>query len=170
MSLFFKFDDIPKNICALLERIGKKALLQWLMLIVYSKSGRTGDNNLNPSSIIVQNRIDSMLGILKRMDKEDQETEDRVRFTALLSLLETVFEMPLELILNELDVEDVIKDALLDQTGELGKLYSLTLALEKADNEKAKRLLIAYGFKNEDIWEVLEEHSGHPEAKSIKQK
>jgi c-di-GMP-related signal transduction protein len=56
----------------------------------------------------------------------------------------------------------VIKDALLDQTGELGKLYSLTLALEKASNEKAKRLLIAYGFKNEDIWEILEEHSGHP--------
>jgi len=72
--------------------------------------------------------------------------------------------------LNELDVEDVIKDALLDQTGELGKLYSLTLALEKADNEKAKRLLIAYGFKNEDVSEILEEHSGHPEAKSITQK
>jgi len=166
----FKFDDIPKNICALLERIGKKSLLQWLMLIVYSKSGRTGDNNINPSSIIVQNRIDIMLGILKRMAREDQEMIDRVRFTALLSLLETVFEMPLELILNELDVEDVIKNALLDQTGELGKLYSLTLALEKADNEKAKRLLIAYGFKNEDIWEILEEHSGHPEAISIKQK
>jgi c-di-GMP-related signal transduction protein len=78
--------------------------------------------------------------------------------------------MPLELILNELDVEDVIKDALLDQTGELGKLYSLTLALEKADNEKAKRLLIAYGFENEDVRKILEEHSGHPEAKSIKQK
>jgi len=160
----FKFNEIPKNICDILERIGKKALLQWLMLIVYAKSGRTGNNNINPSSIIIQKRIDIMLGILKRMGKEDQEMIDRVRFTALLSLLERVFEMPLALILNELDIEDVIKNALLDQTGELGKLYSLTLALEKADNEKAKRLLIAYGFKSEDIGEILKEHSGHPES------
>ena len=159
----FDFQTTPKSICDVLEFIGKRPLMQWLMLIVYAKSGRTGDNNINPSSITVQNRIDIMLGILKRMGKEDQEMIDRVRFTALLSLLETVFEMPLQVILNELDVEDVIKEALLDQTGELGKLYSLTLALEKADNEKAKRLLIAYGFKNEDIWKILEEHSGHPE-------
>lgn len=105
-----------------------------------------------------------MLGILKHMGKEDKELIDKVRFTALLSLLETVFEMPLELILNELDIEDVIKDALLNQTGELGKLYSLTLALEKADNEKAKRLLIAYGLKDEDIKKILEEHSGYLET------
>lgn len=157
----FHFDEIPKNICALLERIGKKALLQWLMLIVYAKSGRTGDNNTNPSSILVQKRIDLMLGILKHMGKEEKELIDRARFTALLSLLETVFEMPLELILQELEIEDVIKDALLDQTGELGKLYSLTLALEKADSEKAKRLLIAYGLKSEDIGEILQQHSGH---------
>lgn len=157
----FNIETVPNNICDLLELIGKQSLMQWLMLIVYAKSGRTGDNAVNPSSVVVQNRIDLMLGILKRMGKEDETLATQVRFTALLSLLETVFEMPLELILNELDVEDVIKDALLDQTGELGKLYSLTLALEKADNEKAKRLLIAYGLKSEDIQEILKEQSGH---------
>jgi len=160
----FKFEDTPKGICDLLESIGKKPLMQWLMLIVYSKSGRTSENDINPCSVVVQNRIDLMLGILKRMKKEDEALLDKARFVALLSLLETVFEMPLPLILNELGVEDVIKDALLYQVGELGKLYALTLSLEKADKEKAEKLLRAYGLEAEDVWQILEDRSGHPEA------
>ncbi|MFC2074432.1 hypothetical protein ACFLR3_04185, partial [Campylobacterota bacterium] len=146
-----------------LDRIGKKPLMQWLMLIVYAKSGRTSSNDINPCSIIVQNRIDLMMGILKRMKKDNEELLTQARFVALLSLLETVFEMPLPLILNELGVDDVIKDALLYQVGELGKLYSLTLSLEKADKEKAEKLLLAYGLQAEDIWQILEDRSGHPE-------
>ena len=159
----FNFETTPKSICDVLEYIGKKPLLQWLMLIVYAKSGRTGDQDINPSSILVQNRIDLMLGILKRMKKEDEEIMMQARFVALLSLLETVFEMPLPLILSEIDVEDVIKDAILDNAGELGKLYSLVLALEQADQEKSEKLLVAYGLEPESTWHILEEHLGHPE-------
>ncbi len=159
----FSFESTPKGICDILESIGKKPLMQWLMLIVYSKSGRTSANDINPCSIAVQNRIDLMLGILKRMNKADEELLDKARFVALLSLLETVFQMPLPLILNEMGVEDVIKDALLYQVGELGKLYALTLSLEKADKEKAEKLLRAYGLEAEDVWQILEERSGHPE-------
>lgn len=159
----FDFDTTASSICEMLDRIGKKPLMQWLMLIVYAKSGRTSSNNINPCSIVVQNRIDLMMGILKRMDKDDEELLTQARFVALLSLLETVFEMPLPLILNELGVDDVIKDALLYQVGELGKLYSLTLSLEKADKEKAEKLLLAYGLEAEDIWQILEERSGHPD-------
>jgi EAL and modified HD-GYP domain-containing signal transduction protein len=147
-----------------LEFIGKKSLMQWLMLIVYAKSGRNGDEDINPSSILVQNRIDLMLGILKRMGNKDEELATQARFVALLSLLETVFEMPLALILNELGVEDVIKDALLSQTGELGRLYALVLSLEQADQEQAEKLLLAYGLPAEDVWRILDEHLGHPGA------
>jgi len=158
----FNFETTPKSICDVLEYIGKKPLMQWLMLIVYAKSGRTGDQDINPSSIVVQNRVDLMLGILQRMGNTDEELIMQARFVALLSLLETVFEMPLPLILAELDVEDVIKDALLDNVGELGKLYSLVLALEQADQEKSEKLLIAYGLEVESTWHILEEHLGHP--------
>ena len=159
----FNFETTPKSICDVLEYIGKKPLMQWLMLIVYAKSGRTGDQDLNPSSIVVQNRVDLMLGILQRMKKNDEKLVMQARFVALLSLLETVFEMPLPLILAELDVEDVIKDALLDNVGELGKLYALVLALEQADQEKSEKLLLAYGLEVESTWQILEEHLGHPE-------
>ncbi len=159
----FDFDTNASSLCEMLERIGKKPLMQWLMLIVYAKSGRTSANDINPSSIVVQNRIDLMLGILKRMNKNDEELLTQARFVALLSLLETVFEMPLPLILDELNVDNVIKDALLYQVGELGKLYALTLSLEKADKGKSEKLLLAYGLEVEDIWHILEEHRGHPE-------
>ncbi len=159
----FDFDTTASSLCEMLDRIGKKPLMQWLMLIVYAKSGRTSSTDINPCSIIVQNRIDLMMGILKRMKKDNEELLTQARFVALLSLLETVFEMPLPLILNELGVDDVIKDALLHQAGELGKLYSLTLSLEKADKEKAEKLLLAYGLQAEDIWQILEDRSGHPE-------
>lgn len=159
-----QFDSTPKSICDVLEFIGKKPLMQWLMLIVYAKTGRTGKEDINPSSIVLQNRIDLMLGVLKRMGKEDEELRTQARFIALLSLLEKIFEMPLPLILNELGVEDVIKDALLSQSGELGKLYALVLSLEEADQEQAEKLLLAYGLQAEDVWRIIEEHHGHPAA------
>lgn len=160
----FEFKTTPKSICDVLEFIGKKPLMQWLMLIVYAKSGRNGDEDINPSSILVQNRIDLMLGILKRMGNTDEELATQARFVALLSLLETIFEMPLPLILDELGVEDVIKDALLSQVGELGRLYALVLSLEQADQERAEKLLLAYGLPAEDVWRILDEHLGHPGA------
>lgn len=158
----FAFETTPKSICDVLEYIGKKPLMQWLMLIVYAKSGRTGDQDINPSSVIVQNRIDLMLGILKRMKNTDEELIMQARFVALLSLLETVFEMPLPLILAELDVEDVIKNALLEKEGELGRLYALVLALEHSDQETSEKLLLAYGLEVESTWRILEDHLGHP--------
>ncbi len=160
----FEFKTTPKSICDVLEFIGKKPLMQWLMLIVYAKSGRNGDEDINPSSIVLQNRIDLMLGILKRMGNTDEELATQTRFVALLSLLETVFEMPLPLILNELGVEDVIKDALLNHVGKLGRLYSLVLSLEQAPQESAEKLLLAYGLPSEDVWRILDEHLGHPGA------
>ncbi len=158
----FHFETTPKNICDVLEYIGRKPLMQWLMLIVYAKSGRAGDGELNPCSIVVQNRIDLMLGILKRMGKDDEDLMEKARFVALLSLLETVFEMPLPMILDELAVEDLIKHAILNNEGELGKLHALVLALEKANQETSEKLLLAYGLEVESIWHILEEHLGHP--------
>ena len=158
----FKFEVAPKNICDLLEIIGKKQLMQWLMLIVYAKSGRTGDEDINPTSIVVQNRIDLMLGLLKRLHKDSEELVVQARFVALLSLLETVFQMPLPLILAEMDVEDVIKNALINNEGELGRLYALVLALEKSDQKTSQRLLLAFGLEVESVWQILEEHLGRP--------
>ena len=159
----FNFESTPKNIGDILETIGKKPLMQWLMLIVYAKSGHTDGQDINPHSILVQNRIDLMLGLLQRLhEKEDKDLMMQARFVALLSLLETIFEMPLEPILAELNVEEVIKNALIDHEGELGRLYTLVLAIEKSDQEKAEKLLLAYGLKIESIWSILEEHLGHP--------
>ncbi|MBE0499168.1 MAG: hypothetical protein IBX43_08020 [Campylobacterales bacterium] len=138
--------------------------MQWLMLIVYAKSGHNPDEDINPSSILVQNRIDLMLGILKRMGNKDEELATQARFFGLLSLLETIFEMPLPLILDGLGGEDVIKYALLSQVGELGRLYALVLYLKQADQERAEKLLLAYGLPAEDVWRILDEHLGHPEA------
>ncbi len=161
----FEFETTPKTICDVLQYIGKRPLMQWLMLIVYAKSGRAGDDDTNPLSILVQNRIDLMLGILKRTHKgEDEELSMQARFVVLLSLLETVFEMPLPLILEELAVEDNIKNALLNYEGELGRLYTLVLALEQSDQEKSEKLLLAYGLQVESISHILEEHLGHPKA------
>lgn len=159
----FAFETTPKSICDVLEFIGKKSLMQWLMLIVYAKSGRTGDQDINPSSILVQNRIDLMLGILKRMNKDSEEYVTQARFISLLSLLEAVFEMPLAVILDELGVEDVIKNAILFNEGDLGKLYALVLALENSDKEKSEKMLLAYGLEVEDTWKIIDEHLGHPE-------
>lgn len=158
----FHYNTDANSIYDILTAVGKKQLSQWLMLIVYAKSGHSDEMDINPTSVVVQTRIDLMLGVLKRMGEEDKEVIERARFIALLSLLETVFEMPLAYVLQELGVEDAIKGALLNKTGKLGKLYALTLSLETARQETAEKLLLAFGLEAEDVWHILEEHCGHP--------
>lgn len=158
----FHYNTTANSICDILTSVGKKQLSQWLMLIVYAKSGHSDDTEINPTSIVAQTRIDLMLGILKRMGIEDKESIEKARFIALLSLLETVFEMPLAYVLSELGADDEVKDALLNNSGKLGKLYALTLALENAQQKTAEKLLVAFGLAAEDVWHILEEHCGHP--------
>ena len=140
-----------------IEHIGSKSLEQWLLLLIYSKSGENIADEKSPQSLLIQRRIDIMLGLLDLIQPSTNiATPEQVRFLAFMSLLETTFNVPLASILENFDVSDIIKDALLNNAGELGLLFALTLSIERSNLATTQVLLKHYHLTLDDITPIVE--------------
>jgi len=147
------------SIREIIEEIGHYNLMQWLLLIIYSKSGKYIKNEKSIHSITIQRRIDLMLDLLMLTDPDRHaELEDQVRFLAFMSLLEATFNMPLAAVLENFQVSETIKEALLTNTGLLGRLYALALSIERADYAATQVLLRTFQLTSNDIVDIIEKH------------
>lgn len=134
----------------MIERFGTGALMQWLLLIIYSKSGAKALDEKNPYAVFAQERIDAMLFLLEIISPDsDEKLTEHARLIALLSLLEGVMNVPIQKIIDTLHPDNVIEDALITHTGLLGRIYAAVLKLEIGDINGAAILLKTYGITSE---------------------
>jgi EAL and modified HD-GYP domain-containing signal transduction protein len=136
----------------MVERFGKSALMQWLLLIIYSKSGTKAIDEKNPHAVFAQSRIDRMLSLLEKIipDPTDKQIE-QIHLIAMLSLLEGLMNVPMESLLLTLHPNREIEDALITHTGMLGRIYAASLKLESGDVNGAAILLKSYGITPDQI-------------------
>jgi len=141
-----------ESIREMIERFGKNALMQWLLLLIYSKSGTKALDEKNSHAVFAQCRIDRMVFLLKKIlpDVTDKEL-DHIYFIAMLSLLEGLMNVPMESLLHTLHPTQEIEDALLTHTGVLGRVFAASLKMENSDVSGAAILLKSYGITPEDI-------------------
>ncbi|HEX5709932.1 MAG TPA: hypothetical protein VFX68_01190 [Sulfuricurvum sp.] len=145
-----KYLEGASSIKEMIEGMGKNALMQWLLLIVYSKSGTTATDEINDYTLFSQKRVDLVLKLLTLASKNPSEEQiESARLMALYSLLEGIMNLPMEQILRQLNPNDEIKDALLTSSGLLGRIYAAALKLENNDSVTAFLLLKSYGVTQE---------------------
>lgn len=133
------------SIRQLLEKLGKSELMQWLMLIIYSKSGIKSMDSQNVHSVFAQRRIDLMLELLhKAHPNPTLYMKNNARLIALFSLLEGLMNVPLESIMEEIRPDQVIEEAMISHSGVLGRIYAAVLKLESGDLPAAAFLLKPY--------------------------
>jgi EAL and modified HD-GYP domain-containing signal transduction protein len=136
----------------IIERFGKSALMQWLLLIIYSKSGTRAIDEKNSHAVFAQNRIDRMVSLLEKCTPYPTENQlEEIQLIAMLSLLEGLMNVPMESLLQTLHPNREIEDALITHTGILGRIYAASLKLEKGDVNSASLLLKSYGITPEEI-------------------
>lgn len=75
--------------------------------------------------------------------------DNQAFLVGLLSLLDALFDAPIEDIVDILPVEPTVKEALLFNSGTLGHLLSLVKAYEKADWEKVYQINTSLNFKDD---------------------
>ena len=140
------------SIREIIERFGKSALMQWLLLIIYSKSGTRAIDEKNSHAVFAQNRIDRMVSLLEKCTPHPTELQlEQIQLIAMLSLLEGLMNVPMESLLQTLHPNRDIEDALITHTGILGRIYAASLKLEKGDVNSASLLLKSYGITPEEI-------------------
>lgn len=134
------------SIREMVERFGKNSLMQWLLLLIYSKSGTKAIDEKNSHAVFAQCRIARMVFLLKKIVPDYTEKElEHIYFIAMLSLLEGLMNVPMESLLQTLHPEQQIEEAFIAHTGVLGRIYAACLKMECGDVNGAAILLKSYG-------------------------
>jgi EAL and modified HD-GYP domain-containing signal transduction protein len=123
-----------------LALIGQRQLLNWLILMIYAapKSKQTG----NPLIYTAIERAKSMELIVKTLKKDCPQPElDEAFLVGLLSLLDVLFQAPMEDILKDLKISPMISEAILYHRNPYGKILLLVQKSEENNFEDIQIIL-----------------------------
>ncbi len=129
----FHFRNKISSIKQVITLMGRVTLAKWLMLMIYSKS-LSKNKNHEPLMLMVENRIELMELTLKSIEpniKSDRLGEGYL--VAVLSLIDTIFSMRLEDILQRINISPSVRDALLDHKNVFGEILQLILYIENSN-------------------------------------
>ena len=152
---------VSASIREILEQMGTRRLQLWLLLIIFSKSGKYIASDKSVGSLRIQRRIDLMLALVPRLGIEESPAViEQIRFLSFLSLIEETFGMPLAAILQTIEVHEAIEDALLSKHGDLGRLLALAEAVELSHLAAIGSYLKPYGIAIDDIADIIAAYQG----------
>ena len=165
----FHFRNKISSIRHVITLMGRVTLAKWLMLMIYSKS-LSKNKNHEPLMLMVQNRIELMEIILK--DVEPNVKSDRLSeayLVAVLSLIDTIFSMKLEDILERVNISENVKEALLDYNNIFGEILQVILFIENSNFKGVTQFerdnSLAPGTVQKAVVSAIENvnHFNHPE-------
>ena len=157
----FHFRNRISSLHHVLMLVGRVSIAQWLMLMIYSKSV-SKESGHSPIMLMVKNRTELMERILKKVEPEARSNRlGEAYLVGVLSLVDTIFGMELELILKQMHISESVKEALLHERGLLGEIYRLVKAIENFDTMAVAQFELSHklrsGALNEIVVESLQE-------------
>ncbi len=135
-----KIESIPQAMVI----IGRRQLARWLTLLLYASS----EDEMATPLLETAAQRGRMLEILEtdravaegHGDRQTQVTAERAFLAGMLSLLDTLLEIPMEQVVDQIPVEDEVRDALLHRSGRIGHLLAIQDAATARDFETLTRL------------------------------
>lgn len=157
----FHFKNRISSIHHILTLVGREPLLKWLMMLIYSMAN-TPNPKTSPLMLMVKNRSVMMERILKEAVPDAPKSMlDQAYFVGVLSLIDVLFQEKMHKILEEMNVYDIVQNALLSDSGILGEIYKLVRDVEafnpKAMMEFEERHSLKSGVMGEIMIECMKE-------------
>jgi len=141
-SAAFHFKHPISSIHQVITLLGRNSLVQWLMLLLYSKNFSTNIKYQDQLIVMVKQRTLIMVNLMKLIKKSaSQKEQSEAYFVGILSLMNALSGVPLRDVLDEFHVDLQVQDALFDQKGFLGELYDVVLAVENFDTITLEKFL-----------------------------
>lgn len=152
----FHFKQNISSVRQILTLMGRTPLTQWLMLMVYSTNGYSDDQESeSPLMQLLKCRTDLMVKVANQIkDSGDKDLASKVYFVGVVSLLDSLFNVEMDVILDELNVDDQIKDALDGNGGLLGEIFRFAKNLETFDIKAVEDFCDKYDIDTEDLEKV----------------
>lgn len=142
-SSYFSFRAPITSIRQIISLIGRKALANWLMLMLAAFRSVGGANH--PLLLMVINRTEIMTGLLKLSRPEaSQEKIDTAYLVGMLSLIHLLLNMSHREFLHKINVSPEIEEAMFEAQGEWGELLTVTRHIENTDYESIRPFMERY--------------------------
>jgi len=156
-SAAFHFRKKISSIHDVIVLLGRIQLAKWLMLMIYSKSVSSSFET-SPLMLMVKNRTELMERILKEVEPNvGSNMLGEAFMVGALSLMDTLFSIPMEELLDNINVSDEVKAALLLDEGVFGDLYKVVRNMESMDIEGIHQFETKYNLSANKLEEISEE-------------
>lgn len=149
-SAYFALRNQASSIRQALVVLGLGQLKQWVYLLSFNQNSDPGTEELLKLSFLRANFCSELLPYIEDMPISKSEAYLMGMFTTLDHLVDA----PLEEILEELPLSEVVKDALVKHEGKCGLLYDLVLSYEMADWKNIQKYVALLGIPDQSISQI----------------
>jgi EAL and modified HD-GYP domain-containing signal transduction protein len=130
-----------KNIRHAIMILGINHLRRWVQLALFAGKDDRGLNSPLLEMAAVRGRLMEILMMQRTGGGRTNDLVETAFLTGILSLLDALYETPMEHVVESLNLSDEMADALLRREGQLGTLLLLSEKLEKTDFAAVEELL-----------------------------
>ncbi|MDP3465678.1 MAG: HDOD domain-containing protein, partial [Sulfuricurvum sp.] len=149
-SSYFSFASAITSVRQVISLVGRKALSNWLLLMLVSHKSDTSTNH--PLLLMVINRTEIITGLLKLSTPKCSRGElDTAYLVGMLSLVHLLLNMDHRAFLHKLHVSDEIEEAMFEAQGKWGQLLTMTRYIENMDYGSIKPFIDHYKINVEQM-------------------
>ncbi|MBV8665969.1 MAG: EAL domain-containing protein [Burkholderiaceae bacterium] len=132
--------------------LGRDQLRRWLQIMLYADPGNQ-HLKMTPLLMLATTRGKMLELMSQKIHPRQNKMADTAFTVGIMSLMDTLFSMPMKTILEQIAVVDEVADALLLRKGYYGDLLKLTEYLERIEEAEAllAPLLKKMELSNEDL-------------------
>ena len=124
-----------------ISMLGRAQIKRWVQLALFASDGSHALENPLVDMAAVRGGFMEQLALICPALRGNKEAPDQAFMTGILSLLESIYDIPMDQIAAELNLSDEVQQALLSRDGTLGRFLALAEALEQADFVSAATVL-----------------------------
>jgi EAL and modified HD-GYP domain-containing signal transduction protein len=143
-----------KNIRHAIMILGINHLRRWIQLALFAGNDDRGLNSPLLEMAAVRGRLMELLMMQRTHFGRTSDLVETAFLTGVLSLLDALYETPMEHVVESLNLSDDMADALLRREGQLGALLLLAEKLEKADFIAVQELLESLSISLDQLLEA----------------
>ncbi len=153
-SAYYSLRQPVKSIRHAILMLGYRNLLKWILLLMYSikEEDFTSDPLFEEASIrgFFMERLADWLSYGK-------DEKEEAFMVGVLSLIDVLLGVPMETVVNEMNLEKNIKEALLTRRGSLGEMLCIVENVQRGKVDKIRDLQEKHGLTTSDLLSIQTE-------------
>lgn len=112
--------------------LGRRQLQRWLQIMLYAEPAMRG-HSMTPLLLLATTRGRLLELLAQRLSPNRRNVADAAFTVGIMSLMDTLFGMPMAEIMSQIPVVDEVSDALTHRSGFLGQLLRLAECVERME-------------------------------------